>query len=140
MSHLRFSRQASRSTALVALASFVALSGCGAETPAPNTPFIPGPDGVEVVGQPCAEGTGVTVLVDFDALDDVIEIGCAPGAQANGLAALAAAGFSVGSEAGPGSVCTIDGLPTTGFPDCWYAGYWSYYKSPNYDTAWDYSM
>ncbi len=94
-----------------------------------------------VTGQACQPDAGVTVVVDFTALDNSVRIGCAPGEQADGLAALAATGFTVGSESGAGTVCTIDGLPTEGYPFCWLTGgYWSYWKSPNRATAWDFSQ
>lgn len=128
----------SRSKAHLALGSLsiaALLAGC-----APDPATTPQPEGPAIIGEPCAPGAGVTVVVDFGELNDLIAIGCAPGDQPDGFAALASAGFTVGSEAGPGSVCTIDGLPATAFPDCWYAGYWGYWKSPNYDTAWDFSM
>lgn len=161
------SRRPGAVTRLVALGTIgllAVLAGCGSDdapdtanpatsTPATETTADPtaattgdanageggAPIDVPVEGAPCAPGEGVTVLVDFGALDDVVRIGCAPGGQADGFAALAAAGFTVGSEAGPGSTCTIDGLPTTGYPDCWYAGYWGYWKAPDFETEWDYS-
>ena len=94
-----------------------------------------------VTGQACQPGSGVTVVVDFTRLDNSVKIGCAPGAQANGLAALAAVGFAVGSQSGAGTVCTIDNRPTEGYPYCWLTGgYWGYWKSPNRSTPWDFSL
>ena len=43
---------------------------------------------VEIVGHACAPNTGVTVVVDFTALADLVEVGCALGAQDDGFAAL----------------------------------------------------
>jgi hypothetical protein len=101
---------------------------------------VPGPVDPVVTGEACQPSSGVTVVVDFTALDNTVKLGCAPGEQADGFAALAAAGFSVGSESGPGTTCTIDGLPTQGYPYCWTGGgYWGYWKSPNRTTAWDFS-
>ncbi len=90
-----------------------------------------------VVGAACPPGVGVTVVVDFvkagvtdnDPVTDRVEIGCADGPQTNGFAALANAGFTVGSGSGAGTLCTLDGLPAAGFPYCWYEGYWSYWRS-----------
>lgn len=94
-----------------------------------------------VTGQACQPGSGVTVVVDFTRLDNSVKIGCAPGAQANGLAALAAVGFAVGSQSGAGTVCTIDNRPTEGYPYCWLTGgYWGYWKAPNRTTPWDFSL
>ena len=98
-----------------------------------------------VSGQPCAPGEGVTVVVDFLKLGDVgavtdrVEIGCAEGAQDDGFAALQNAGFGINEsgDAGYGTVCQIEGLPTTGYPDCWYTGYWSYWTT-DADNAWDF--
>lgn len=82
-----------------------------------------------IVGTACPEGVGVTVVVDFTALRDEIHVGCAPGAQANGFEAFHAAGFTTGSESGPGTVCTVNGLPTQGYPFCWTTGgFWSYWN------------
>jgi len=95
------------------------------------------PSGPDVVGEACPVGSGVTVVVDFTELDDTVRIGCAPGAPANGFTALAAAGFVTTNESGPGTICTIDGLPTEGFPFCWLTGgFWSYWKSPDRDAVW----
>jgi hypothetical protein len=97
------------------------------------------PAGHRVVGQPCDPGVGVTMVVDFTALRDEVRIGCARGAQPNGLVALRAAGFTISSESGPGTVCRIDGLPTQGNPYCWSAagGYWSYWHKKT-ATEWDF--
>lgn len=92
-----------------------------------------------VSGEACEPGEGVTVVVDFGSLPGGVVVGCAPGAQANGFAALAAAGFTVGFDGGPGMVCTIDGRPVEGYPFCWSTGgYWSYWKKDR-GGAWDFS-
>ena len=83
-----------------------------------------------VVGGACAAGTGVTVVVDFTPVGGDVEVDCAPGVQADGLAALDATSHAVIDATGPGSVCTIDGFPTEGFPYCWTTGgYWSYWRT-----------
>ncbi|MHB1139976.1 MAG: hypothetical protein ACYC2O_13555 [Microthrixaceae bacterium] len=108
--------------------------------PGTTTTTLPEPVDPVVTGEACQPSSGVTVVVDFTALDNTVKIGCAPGEQADGFAALAATGFTVGSESGVGTVCTLDGLPTEGSPFCWTeGGYWSYWKSPDRSTAWDFS-
>ncbi|MCC5950954.1 MAG: S-layer homology domain-containing protein, partial [Acidimicrobiia bacterium] len=88
-----------------------------------------------ITGVACAPGAGVTLVVDFTALADEVHVRCAPGEQPSGLAALAAAGFTTTSESGAGTVCTIDGRPTEGYPHCWITGgFWSYWALPN---GWD---
>ena len=69
----------------------------GSTTTTTTTSTVPGPTDPTITGEACRPGSGVTVVVDFTALDDSIRIGCAAGEQASGLAALAAAGFTVGS-------------------------------------------
>jgi len=101
---------------------------------------LPEPVDPTVTGEACQPSSGVTVVVDFTALDNSVKIACAPGVQANGFAALAATGFTITDESGAGTVCTVDGLPTEGYPFCWLTGgYWSYWKSPDRATAWDFS-
>jgi hypothetical protein len=99
------------------------------------------PTGPTVVGEACQPDSGVTVVVDFTALDDTVAIGCAPGEQASGRSALAAAGFVVSNDTGPaGIICTLDGLPIEGYPFCWQTGgYWGYWKAADRATAWDFS-
>ncbi len=111
---------------------------------------VPEPVDPTITGEACQPASGVTVVVDFTALDNTVKIGCAEGPQASGLAALAAAGFTATDESGAGTVCTIDGLPTQAFPFCWLGiydgddlvdgGFWGYWKSPNRTTAWDFSQ
>lgn len=120
------------------------IGACAPESGPPastTTTTIPEPSGPTISGQACQPSSGVTVVVDFTALDNSVKIGCAPGAQANGLAALSAAGFVISSESGPGTVCRIDGLPTQGYPYCWLEGnYWSYWRAPNRSSSWTMSM
>ena len=106
-----------------------------------TTTTVPEPVDPTVTGEACQPGSGVTVVVDFTALDNAVRIGCADGPQASGFAALAAAGFTRTDEPGPGTTCTIDGLPSEGYPFCWLTGgYWGYYSSPDRTTPWDFSM
>lgn len=141
----RLLSQGLRSKALLAVPILAVSLVIGACTPpddgAPPTTTTPEPSGPTITGEACRPSSGVTVVVDFTELDDTVRIGCAPGEQTDGLAALANAGFVSGSDSGPGTVCTIDGLPTEGYPFCWLTGgFWGYWKSPNRSTAWDFSM
>ena len=87
-------------------------------------------------GQGCAPGVGVTVVVDFGSMGG-IAIGCAPGQQSTGLDALAAAGFSVTPGLAAGTVCTVDSLPSEGYPYCWITGgFWSYWKKSSWGLGW----
>ena len=138
-----------RSSALLCLPLIVALGLVAAACTPPTEPSgstttsttLPEPQDPTVTGEACQPETGVTVVVDFTALDNTVKIGCASGEQTNGFAALAATGFSVGSESGPGTLCTIDGLPVEGHPFCWLTGgYWSYWKSPDRATSWGFSQ
>lgn len=116
----------------------LAALGLAVATLAPLAGWAAPAGAATVSGEACEVGEGVTVVVDFADLGGVA-VGCAPGAQASGFAALAAAGFSVGFEGGPGMVCTIDGRPAEGYPYCWSSGgYWSYWKKDRGGT-WDYS-
>ena len=84
----------------------------------------------------CAEGGGVTVVVDFGDLGPQPLIRCAPGTPANGIAALQEAGVDVaGSQKyGLAVACRIDGKPGPDVESC--AGmpsataYWSYWHAP----------
>jgi hypothetical protein len=85
----------------------------------------------------CSE---VTVVVDFGALAADPATGCAAG-PANGLDALAGAGFSVTEVASiRGMVCRIDELPES---NCGAAPpakeYWSYWRADSGDAEWAYS-
>ncbi|MEO6989424.1 MAG: hypothetical protein ABI239_12360, partial [Aquihabitans sp.] len=93
-----------------------------------------------VTGEPCAPGVGVTVVVDFQNLGDV-EIGCAPGQQANGFEALTNAGFTINEGPGiPGGImCQIREQPAAGYPSCWQAGFWGYWKSHD-AIPWEWSQ
>jgi hypothetical protein len=82
----------------------------------------------------------VTVVVDFGALAAEPATGCAAD-PANGLDALAQAGFSVTEVASiRGMVCRIDELPES---NCGAAPpakeYWSYWRADSGDAEWAYS-
>jgi hypothetical protein len=126
-----------RRTVTAVLTAVLCVAGLGAAPTASTASEVSAP-GVTadptVRGAGCSPGEGVTVVVDFTALLDEIRVGCAPGAQPDGMAALAAAGFTVTSESGAGTVCRVDGLPTSGYPQCWLGGYWSYWHKNASDT------
>ncbi len=114
----------SRVLAVVLAAVSIGLVGAMAVIP----PSLSQADGA-ITGGSCAPGVGVTVVVDFTSLPGGVVVGCAPGQQASGFAALTAAGFTTGFEGGPGMACTINGQPAEGYPYCWTTGgYWSYWK------------
>jgi hypothetical protein len=93
----------------------------------------------------CAEGGGVTVVVDFGDLGPAPLIRCAPGTPANGVAALQEAGIDVaGSQKyGLAVACRIDGKPGPDVESC--AGmpsataYWSYWHA-SAGGAWESSQ
>jgi hypothetical protein len=92
----------------------------------------------------CPTASGVTVVVDYQALGGTTEIRCAPGAQATGLAALQNAGFTVAGTQrwGLAFVCRINGEPTAATEPCVdtppASAYWSYWHAANGGT-WTYS-
>jgi len=88
-----------------------------------------------------APDSGVTVIVDFAGLGGGIQLRCAPGDPATGLAALQAAGFDLTFVAvQPGFVCRIDGRP--GDDPCQrvppLTEYWSYWHADR-GGSWTYS-
>ncbi|WBB80390.1 hypothetical protein O7606_03140 [Micromonospora sp. WMMD882] len=92
----------------------------------------------------CTGATGVTVVVDFAALGGGVQVACAPGDPATGLAALQTAGFTVTgtSRWGLAFVCRINGKPTAATDPCVntppVTAYWSYWHAPA-GGAWSYS-
>lgn len=80
--------------------------------------------------------SGVTVVVDFTAFGGDVEVRCAPGDPASGLAALHAAGFGTqGTQSdGPSFVCRIDGRPTPESESCVATppadAFWTYTRAP----------
>jgi hypothetical protein len=92
----------------------------------------------------CADGNGVTVVVDFNDLGGGVVIRCAPGDQATGLSALKNAGFAVAgtNRWGEAFVCRIEGRPTVATEPCVdtppASAYWSYWHASN-GGAWTYS-
>jgi hypothetical protein len=85
----------------------------------------------------CSGTSGVTVVVDFGSLGGGVQVSCAPGDPASGLAALSGAGYSYSFvPRQPGLVCQLNskpdpcnGAPTTAYWSYWHAsrgGSWSY--------------
>ncbi|ASW55374.1 hypothetical protein [Plantactinospora sp. KBS50] len=93
----------------------------------------------------CTGTSGVTVVVDFAALGGGVQVGCAPGDPATGLAALQSAGFTVTGTArwGLAFVCRINGKPTSATEPCVNTppatAYWSYWHASGSGAAWSYS-
>ncbi len=116
---------ASRLSRLVTV--FAVLLGAGLVGAAPAS--ATGTDGT------CAEGGGVTVVVDFGDLGPQPLVRCAPGTPANGIAALRDAGIEVaGSQKyGLAVACRINGQPDASVESC--AGmpsataYWGYWHA-----------
>lgn len=108
---------------------------------APTASALTNPDpSLIAVYEPCEPNAGVTVIVDFQTQrtapgDEPVYVGCAPGEQANGFAALQSAGFAPqGTERwGPAFVCRLMGLPSPAQEPCVNTppanAYWSYWKS-----------
>ncbi|TDC74131.1 hypothetical protein E1283_16885 [Streptomyces hainanensis] len=93
----------------------------------------------------CPDGDGVTVVVDFRELGGGRVVRCAPGAQADGLAALRDAGFQVNgtSRWGDSFVCRINNRPGADSEPCVdtppASAYWSYWHAEN-GGSWTYSQ
>lgn len=123
------------------LALLVAFAGL----PAVGAAVVGAVEGPTIVGEPCTSEDDVTVVVDLTFLEDEtgtpideVRIGCAEGPQADGFAALAAAGFDVVDNGG--FLCTIDGLPRPEQTDCMWSGYWSYWHAEaGWEADWEYS-
>jgi hypothetical protein len=85
--------------------------------------------------EPCEPNTGVTVIVDDQTIGTgKIYVGCAAGAQADGVEALQNAGFELEgtSDYGLAFICRIDGEPTPAETACestpGSGAYWSYWR------------
>ncbi|MCU4746194.1 hypothetical protein [Streptomyces sp. G-5] len=102
---------------------------------------------VALAGTPgfCPGSSGVSVVVDFQGLGGGRIVRCAPGPQADGLAALRNAGFEVGGTTrwGDAFICRINGRPGADSESCVdtppATAYWSYWHAPN-GGAWTYSQ
>ncbi|MFI6588623.1 LPXTG cell wall anchor domain-containing protein [Embleya sp. NPDC050493] len=93
----------------------------------------------------CPDGSGVTVIVDFQELGGTTIVRCAPGDQATGLAALKNAGIRIAGVArwGEAFVCRVEGKPSANVEPCIdtppASAYWSYWHAPN-GGSWTYSQ
>jgi hypothetical protein len=94
---------------------------------------------------PCEPMTGVTVVVDFQALGGhEIQVGCALGEQVNGVGALVHAGFTVDGtlQYGLNFICKIDNQPTPEEQSCNHtppeSAYWEYFHGRP-GGQWEYS-
>ncbi|MDT0341115.1 hypothetical protein [Streptomyces litchfieldiae] len=93
----------------------------------------------------CPDASGVTVVVDFGELGGGRVVRCAPGAPADGLAALRGAGFEVAgtNRWGDAFVCRINGRPGADREPCVdtppASAYWSYWHAEN-GGEWTYSQ
>jgi hypothetical protein len=120
---------------LVCLIVLCALLGAAARPSAVLAANVPNPDEALIARwEPCEPDTGVTVIVDDQHIGEgKIYVGCALGAQANGVEALEHAGFHIEgtSEYGLGFICRIDGEPTLAEQTCTSTpganAYWTYW-------------
>jgi hypothetical protein len=94
----------------------------------------------------CPGTTGVTVAVDFTAFTGgKVQVRCAPGKPATGVAALQQAGFTPAGTAvyGLAFICRINSLPSTAQQACVTTpptnAYWAYYHANKGATAWTFS-
>ncbi|SOD63314.1 MYXO-CTERM domain-containing protein [Streptomyces zhaozhouensis] len=93
----------------------------------------------------CPDASGVTVVVDFRELGGGRVVRCAHGPQADGLAALRNAGFTVAgtNRWGDAFICRINGRPGVDSEPCVdtppSTAYWSYWHAGNGEN-WTYSQ
>jgi hypothetical protein len=133
----------SRSAVLVGGLLSIAIASLAASAAAE---VVPNPDPSLIARwEPCEPGTGVTVIVDRQNRlgDGRIDVGCAPGEQETGLAALHHAGFATAGVGGSDAfVCRIDGQPTPAEDTCAQTPggccYWSYWHGKP-GGVWGYS-
>lgn len=111
----------SLAVAVLAPAPAVAAASAGPSAGTPASPASSAPPGA------CADGDGVTVVVDLTDLGGDVRAGCAPGDPATGRQALETAGFTT-TDSQPGLVCTIDNLPDP-CPTEFDGRYWAYWSA-----------
>lgn len=93
----------------------------------------------------CPTSAGVTVVVDFQSLNDSAPIvRCTGRAVSSGIDALTAAGFTLDFVPGAGGfICRIDSLPTQLQQDCAHipprTAYWVYWYANPRGAGWTYS-
>lgn len=88
---------------------------------------------------------GVTVAVDFTAFGGKVQVRCAPGTPATGVAALQQAGFTPAGTAqyGLAFICRINNKPAPAQQACLTTppanAYWAYYHANKGATTWTFS-
>jgi hypothetical protein len=110
--------------AAAALAVAALLPGLPAQA-APPAPTVVATTALD--GQACADGTGVTVVVDLTDLGEDVRVGCAEGDPTTGREALESAGFTT-TDSVPGMICAVDGLPDP-CPEEFDGNYWAYFSA-----------
>ncbi len=103
--------------------------------PTPRVPPAGAQDAeIAIDGEPCTDGVGVTVVIDFQELgDDTVLVRCAPDGPGDGFAALDQAEVPYRTATSfPGFLCRIADRPdddpcTTASPA---SAYWSYWLAP----------
>src|ERR1700733_14127518 len=123
-----------RTRLISALVVLAALLGCMLQ-PGSAAAIAPNPEpGLIARWEPCEPDTGVTVIVDDEHIGEgKVYVGCALGAQANGVEALEPAGFDIEGtkQYGLAFICRIDGEPTVAERTCDETpganAYWTYY-------------
>jgi hypothetical protein len=124
-----------RTRVISALVVLAALLGCMLQPGGAAAAIASNPEpGLIARWEPCEPDTGVTVIVDDHHLGEgKIYVGCALGAQANGLEALEHAGFDIEGtkQYGLGFICRIGGEPTVAEQGCdetpGAGAYWTYW-------------
>jgi hypothetical protein len=138
MNHLTVGPEPKR-LGLLPILALIALLVAALWAPPASAAIVANPDPDLIARwEPCeagsAPGAGVTVVVDRQTLaGGKVYVGCAPGEQPSGWAALQAAGFAVeGVGGGVGFACRIDGQPTPAEESCTatpgVGSYWSYWR------------
>jgi len=92
----------------------------------------------------CPGTTGVTVVVDYQALGGGPVVRCAPGSVSSGFEALKAAGFAVEPQQDQSHfLCRIDGKPGPDREDCLGTppgnAYWAYWHAERGGSKWIYN-
>lgn len=129
----------SRNTKRVWVVAAIALGGLFAAGPAARSASADSRAGTPGA---CPNKNGVTVVVNFGRLGGGTEVRCAPGAQADGFAALQNAGFGIARALrAPGFVCRINSKPSPSADSCVNESpadaYWSYWQGES--GSWVYS-
>lgn len=119
-------RSLTRAARAVALSAVLVLAPAVTAVATASTVPVDLPRAVAAPSGPCADDTGVTVVVDATDLGGQVQIGCATGA-ATGTEALLAAGFTETRDPG-GFICAISSLPDP-CPATFEGSYWAYWSA-----------